>query len=128
MLANEASPRDYGTDCRQCERYKTLGDVCVVEHGKKFLWEFCKDFEPEVVLPEYKELMQSVRSEMAAEKRKEKEKKQRERRKKQKEKEAAKEERKRRRRARLQKKRRLEKKKAERRKELSKKKGEKEGA
>jgi hypothetical protein len=116
MLANENVRRDYGTDCRQCERYKTLGDVCVVEHGKKFLWEFCKDFEPEIVLPDYKELMRSVKNDMATEKRKEKEKKQRERKKKQKVREALKEEKRRKKRARLARKRRLEKKREERRK------------
>jgi hypothetical protein len=120
MIANKETQRDYGTDCRQCQRYKTLGDVCVVEHGKKFLWEFCKDFEPEIVLPDYKELMRSVRTDMATERRKEKEKKQRERRKKQKEREAAQEERRKNRRVRLARKRRLEKKREERRKERSK--------
>lgn len=59
-----------GTNCNDCERYKNLGDVCVIEHGKKFLWEYCKDFEPEVVLPDYKELMSTVRKDLAAERKK----------------------------------------------------------
>ncbi len=111
MLAKNEE-RDYGTNCRDCERYKTLGDVCVVEHGKKFLWEFCKDFEPLVVLPDYKELMSSVRKDMALERKRVKDKKQRERKKKLKERQALLEEKRKARRARLRKKRQKEKERA----------------
>ncbi len=62
-----------------CARYKTLGEVCVIEHGKKFLWEFCRDFQPEVKLPDYNELMRTVKKEIALERKKAKEKKKRER-------------------------------------------------
>jgi len=68
-----------GTNCLECERYKKLGDVCVIEHGKKFLWEFCRDYEQEVILPDYKELMNSVRKELATERKKIRDKKRRER-------------------------------------------------
>ncbi|HKW04313.1 MAG TPA: hypothetical protein VJN71_03340 [Nitrososphaerales archaeon] len=74
-----------GTNCLECERYKTLGEVCVIEHGKKFLWEFCRDFQPEVKLPEYDELMRTVRKDIALQRVKEKQKKKRERALKQKE-------------------------------------------
>lgn len=67
-----------GTNCVDCERYRKLGEVCVLEHGKKFLWEYCKDFEAEVKLPDYDELMRSVRQDMAMERRKLKEKKKKE--------------------------------------------------
>jgi aspartyl/asparaginyl-tRNA synthetase len=67
-----------GTNCKSCERYGKLGDVCVVEHGKKFLWEFCKDFEAEIELPDYNELMQTVKQDLAAERKKLREKKQKE--------------------------------------------------
>jgi hypothetical protein len=67
-----------GTNCLECEQYKKLGDVCVIEHGKKFLWEFCRDFEPEVKLPDYKELMSDVRKSLAIERKKKQEKKKRE--------------------------------------------------
>jgi ATPase subunit of ABC transporter with duplicated ATPase domains len=77
--------QDYGTDCRNCERYAKLGDVCVVEHGKKFLWEYCRDFDSKVELPDYNDLMKSVRKDQALERKKLKEKKEREKRKKQKE-------------------------------------------
>ncbi len=62
---------DYGTNCVDCERYQKLGEICVLEHGKHFLWEYCRDFEPKVVLPEYNELMRTVRKEMALERKKE---------------------------------------------------------
>ncbi len=62
-----------------CSRYKTLGEVCVIEHGKKFLWEFCRDFQPEVKLPEYDELMRTVKKQMAVEREKVRQKKKRER-------------------------------------------------
>ena len=62
-----------------CARYKTLGEVCVIEHGKNFLWEFCRDFQPEVKLPDYNELMRTVKKEIALERKKAKEKKKRER-------------------------------------------------
>ena len=58
---NEIIVQDYGTDCKNCERYQKLGDVCLVEHGKKFSWEYCRDFDPRVVFPDYKDLMKSVR-------------------------------------------------------------------
>ena len=74
-----------GTNCLECERYKTLGEVCVIEHGKKFLWEFCRDFQPEVKLPEYDELMRTVKKDIALQREKEKQKKKRERALKQKE-------------------------------------------
>ncbi|MDA4129358.1 MAG: hypothetical protein OK457_01175 [Thaumarchaeota archaeon] len=82
---NSVVVQNYGTDCRNCERYAKLGDVCVVEHGKKFLWEYCRDFDPKVVLPDYNDLMKSVRKDQALERKKLKEKKEREKRKKQKE-------------------------------------------
>jgi hypothetical protein len=78
-MESQITQENYGTDCMNCERYKKLGDVCVVEHGKKFLWEFCKDFEAEVLLPDYKELMSTVRKDLAAEKKKIQQKKKRER-------------------------------------------------
>ncbi|MDG6996630.1 MAG: hypothetical protein JRN52_11980 [Nitrososphaerota archaeon] len=105
MQSKGVAEHDYGTNCKHCERYKTLGDVCVVEHGKKFLWEFCKDFEPLVVLPDYKELMRTVRSDMALERKRAKEKKERDRKKKLKERQLALEAKKKARRARLRKKR-----------------------
>ena len=76
---------DYGTNCKDCERYQKLGDVCAVEHGKKFLWDFCKDFDPIVKLPDYKDLMRTVKKEQAQERQKVREKKERERKKKLKE-------------------------------------------
>lgn len=63
----QLNERNSGTNCVDCERYKKLGEVCVLEHGKKFLWEYCKDFEPEVKLPEYDELMKTVKQDMATE-------------------------------------------------------------
>jgi ATPase subunit of ABC transporter with duplicated ATPase domains len=102
---------DYGTDCRNCERYQKLGDVCVVEHGKRFLWEFCKDFVSQVELPDYKELMKTVKKDMALEREKKREKKERERKKKLKERMARKEEKRKKRRARLRRLREKEKKK-----------------
>src|SRR5487761_1671078 len=75
----ETRPKDWGTNCVDCSRYKTLGEVCVIEHGKKFLWEFCRDFQPEVKLPEYDELMRTVKKEMAVEREKSRQKKKRER-------------------------------------------------
>lgn len=92
---------DYGTNCRDCERYQKLGDVCVIEHGKKFLWEFCRDFEPIVKLPDYKDLMRTVKKEQAQERQKTREKKERERKRKLKERMAKKEQKKKQRRARL---------------------------
>jgi hypothetical protein len=70
MMQSQAADEKTGTNCNDCERYKKFGDVCVMEHGKKFLWEFCKDFEAEVVLPDYKELMSTVRKDLAAERKK----------------------------------------------------------
>jgi hypothetical protein len=67
-----------GTNCVDCERYKKLGEVCVIEHGKKFLWEYCKDFEHEVELPEYDELMRTVKQDMASERKRMREKKKKE--------------------------------------------------
>lgn len=75
----EIPPKDWGTNCVDCARYKTLGEVCVIEHGKKFLWEFCRDFQLEVKLPEYDELMRTVKKEMAIERKKVRQKKKRER-------------------------------------------------
>ena len=92
---------DYGTNCKDCDRYQKLGDVCAFEHGKKFLWEFCKDFDPIVKLPDYKDLMRSVKQEQAQERQKVREKKERERKKKLKERLEKKELKKKERRARL---------------------------
>jgi hypothetical protein len=92
---------DYGTNCVDCERYATLGDVCVLEHGKKFLWEFCRDFEPKVELPDYNDLMRTVKQEQALERQKAKEKKEREKKKKLKERLEKKEQERRERRNRL---------------------------
>ena len=97
--------QDYGTDCRNCERYLKIGDVCLVEHGKKFAWEYCRDFDPRVVLPDYKDLMKSVRLDQALERKKLKEKKEKEKRKKLKEREEREELKRKKRRARLRKKR-----------------------
>jgi hypothetical protein len=102
---------DYGTDCRNCELYQKLGDVCVIEHGKRFLWEYCKDFVSQVVLPDYKELMKTVKKDQALEREKKREKKERERKKKLKERLAKKEEKRKKRRARLRRLREKEKKK-----------------
>jgi hypothetical protein len=104
--------QDYGTNCRDCQRYKKLGDICMIEHGKKFQWEFCRDFEPVVVLPDYNELMKSVRADHALERKKEKEKKEKEKRRRQKEREEKKELRRKKRRAMLRKRRERLKKKA----------------
>ncbi len=92
---------DYGTNCVDCERYKRLGDVCVIEHEKKFLWEYCRDFVPQVVLPDYNELMRTVKQDQALEKQKVREKKERERKKKLKERMEKKELKRKERRARL---------------------------
>jgi ATPase subunit of ABC transporter with duplicated ATPase domains len=112
------SAHDYGTNCKDCERYQKLGDVCVVEHGKKFLWEYCRDFTPLVRLPDYKDLMRTVKQEQAQERQKVREKKERERKKKLKERMVKKEQRKKERRARLrrvrERKKKLEEKKAKR--------------
>jgi hypothetical protein len=97
--------QDYGTDCRNCDRYKKLGDVCLIEHGKKFTWEYCRDFDPQVVLPDYKDLMKSVRLDQALERKKVKEKKEKEKRKKLKEKKEREELKRKKRRARQRKKR-----------------------
>ena len=102
---NGVIAQDYGTDCRNCERYQKLGDVCVVEHEKKFLWEYCRDFVPQVVLPDYKDLMRSVRLDQALERKKLKDKKDRERRKKLKERTEREELKRKNRRARLRKRR-----------------------
>ena len=75
---NHDVERDYGTNCRDCERFKRVGEVCVIEHGKRFLWEYCRDFEARVELPDYNELMKTVRQEHAALRQKEREKKERE--------------------------------------------------
>ena len=93
--------QDYGTSCADCEHYQKLGDICMIEHGKKFQWEYCRDFVPQVVLPDYKELMRSVRTDQALERRKEKDKREKEKRKKQKEREEKKELKKKKRRAML---------------------------
>ena len=66
----QVSEQNSRTNCVDCERYKKLGEVCVIEHGKKFLWEFCKDFQPEVKLPDYDELMKTVKQDMALERKK----------------------------------------------------------
>ncbi|MFI5419870.1 MAG: hypothetical protein ACHQ1H_02770 [Nitrososphaerales archaeon] len=102
---NEIIVQDYGTDCKNCERYQKLGDVCLVEHGKKFSWEYCRDFDPRVVLPDYKDLMKSVRMDQALERRKLKDKKDKEKRKKLKEKKERDELKKKNRRAKLRKRR-----------------------
>ena len=78
---NVLGERDFGTNCKDCERFQKLGDVCVLDQGKKFLWEYCRDFVPSVALPDYRELMKSVKEEQAEERRKLKEKKEREKRK-----------------------------------------------
>lgn len=83
--SNGVLQQDYGTNCADCERYRKLGDVCVIEHGKKFLWEYCRDFVPNVVLPDYKDLMRSVREDQTLERQRLKAKKDREKRKKLKE-------------------------------------------
>lgn len=87
--------KDYGTNCLDCERYKRVGEVCVLEHGKRHLSDYCRDFEQIVHLPDYNELMKSVKQDMAAQRQKEKERKERERKQKQKERAAKKEERRR---------------------------------
>jgi hypothetical protein len=74
----QLNEQNSGTNCVDCERYKKLGEVCVLEHGKKFLWEYCKDFEPEVKLPEYDELMKTVKQDMATERSRIREKKKKE--------------------------------------------------
>jgi ATPase subunit of ABC transporter with duplicated ATPase domains len=103
MQKDNTGPHDYGTNCLDCERYKRLGDVCVIEHEKKFLWDYCRDFVPQVVLPDYKELMQTVKNDQALAKQKAKEKKEREKRRRLKERLARKEEQRKKRRARLRK-------------------------
>ncbi len=85
MKSNKITSQDYGTNCKDCERYQKLGDICMIEHGKKFQWEYCRDFNPKVVLPDYRELMRSVREDHALERKKDKEKKEKEKRKKLKE-------------------------------------------
>ena len=84
--------RDFGTNCMDCERYKKIGEVCVLEHGKNHLWEYCRDFVQQVKLPEYDELMLSLKRDMAIQRQKERERKERDRRQKQREREARKEE------------------------------------
>jgi len=78
MEINVQSEKNSGTNCLDCERYRKLGDLCVLEHGKKFLWEYCKDFELAVELPDYGELMKSVKQDMAVERKKIREKKKKE--------------------------------------------------
>jgi hypothetical protein len=78
LAIQEYQTKDSGTNCVNCERYKSLGEVCVIEHGKKFLWEFCRDFQPEVVLPNYEDLMRTVRKEISTERKKMREKRKRE--------------------------------------------------
>jgi hypothetical protein len=34
------------TDCRKCSTYARLGEICPIEHGKTYYWEFCRDFKP----------------------------------------------------------------------------------
>jgi hypothetical protein len=97
--------QDYGTNCKDCQRYQKLGDICMIEHGKKFQWEYCGDFEPVVVLPDYKELMRSVRADHVLERKRLKEKKEKEKRKKQREREEKKELKRKKRRATLRKRR-----------------------
>jgi len=109
--SNRVIQQDYGTNCKDCELYKKLGDVCVVEHDKKFLWEYCRDFVPQVVLPDYRELMRSVKHDQALERQKLHEKKEREKKKKKKERLERIELNKKERRARLRRKREKEKKK-----------------
>lgn len=89
--ANLGVEKDYGTNCLNCERYKRVGEVCVLEHGKRFLWEYCRDFEAKVELPDYNDLMRTVRQEHALQCKKDREKKERERKLKKKEREARKE-------------------------------------
>jgi len=96
---------DYGTNCKDCQRYQKLGDICMIEHGKKFQWEFCRDFEATVVLPDYKELMRSVRADHALQRKKLKERKEKEKRRKQREIEEKKELKRKKRRAMLRKRR-----------------------
>jgi len=86
LKGNKVIAQDYGTNCKDCDRYQKLGDICMIEHGKKFQWEYCRDFESKVVLPDYKELMRSVRADHALQRKKEKEKKDKEKRRKLKEK------------------------------------------
>jgi ATPase subunit of ABC transporter with duplicated ATPase domains len=101
-MQNESSGvHDYGTNCLDCERYKQLGDVCVVEHEKKFLWEYCRDFQPLVVLPDYKELMRTVKQDQALERQKAREKRERDRKKRLKERLEKREQKRKERRARL---------------------------
>ena len=88
---NAETERDYGTNCRDCERFQRVGEVCVIEHGKRFLWEYCRDFEAKVELPDYNELMKTVRQEHAIQLHKEREKKEREKKQRLKEREAKKE-------------------------------------
>jgi hypothetical protein len=104
--------QDYGTNCKDCQRYPKLGDICLIEHGKKFQWEFCRDFDPVVVLPDYNELMRSVRADHALERKKAKEKKEKEKRRKLREREEKKELKRKKRRAMLRRRRELLKKKA----------------
>lgn len=73
-----AGEQNSKTNCVDCERYSKLGEVCVLEHGKRFLWEFCKDFQSKVDLPEYDELMKTVKHDLAQERKKVREKKKKE--------------------------------------------------
>jgi len=119
--------QDYGTDCKDCERYRVKGDICMLEHGKKFQWEYCRDFVPKVVLPDYNELMRSVRADRALERQKEKERKEREKKKKLKERAEKEELRKKKRRALLRRRRERVKKSAQREQQTAQKKSKKEG-
>ena len=101
MEKESGAAHDYGTNCVDCERYKQLGDVCVIEHEKKFLWDYCRDFVPQVVLPDYNELMRTVKQDQALARQKANEKKEREKKKRLKERMEKKEEKRKKRRARL---------------------------
>ncbi len=78
MAIDLQSEKSSTTNCVDCERYRKLGDLCVLDHGKKFLWEYCKDFEAAVELPDYGDLMKSVKQDMALERKKIREKKKKE--------------------------------------------------
>jgi hypothetical protein len=79
MAANVQSENNNNeTNCVDCERYRKLGDLCVLEHGKKFLWEYCKDFQASVELPDYDELMKSVKQDLSSERKKIRERKKKE--------------------------------------------------
>jgi hypothetical protein len=79
METEVVQERGGGTNCLDCEKYKKLGDVCTVEHGKKNYSDFCSDYEDKFSLPDYNELMRDVRKDMALQRKKAKDKKKRER-------------------------------------------------